>query len=97
MHNSWGTSWGVNGRAYFTFDDFKELLAAEGDCTVFTPLNQPAPVPTPPSPFPPSPDPADPTATFVAAANQWLSHNHGSKKNKAFEQPLRDYLATLND
>lgn len=72
MHNSWGDGWGVHGRAYFTWDDFGKLLAADGDCTVFTPIEQPAPQPTPPAPpqptppTPPSPD--DPAAQFLAAA-----------------------------
>lgn len=32
--NSWGAEWGVKGRAYLGFDDFRRLLAAQGDCTV---------------------------------------------------------------
>ena len=47
MCNSWNTSWGVEGRAYFTWDDFGALLAAQGDCTVFVPVSQPAPTPDP--------------------------------------------------
>lgn len=96
MQNSWGTSWGINGRAYLTYADLGTLLADQGDCTAFVPVSQPAPTPTPPSPFPPSPGPADPVAAFVAAANEWLSHTHLAPPNKEFEQPLRDYLTTLN-
>jgi hypothetical protein len=33
MRNSWGPYWGVEGEAYFTFDDFEELLHADGDVT----------------------------------------------------------------
>jgi hypothetical protein len=29
--NSWGTDWGVNGTAYFTFDDFRRLMQREGE------------------------------------------------------------------
>ena len=35
--NSWGTSWGVNGRFYLTFDDFGALLSDQGDVTVLIP------------------------------------------------------------
>lgn len=59
MCNSWGEGWGLNGRAYFTWDDFSNLLASDGDCTVFTPVTQPAPTPTPPAP----PSPPEPTPT----------------------------------
>jgi hypothetical protein len=56
MDQSWGQSFGLQGRAYFTWDDFGQLLADRGDCTVFTPNTQPAPTPTPPTPpAPPAP------------------------------------------
>lgn len=32
--NSWGPGWGRNGRARIRFDDFAQLLADDGDCTV---------------------------------------------------------------
>lgn len=35
LTNSWGSGWGVEGRAYLTWDDFGDLLADDGDCTVF--------------------------------------------------------------
>lgn len=56
--NSWGTSWGVDGRAYLTYDDFNKLMKRDGDVTVFTPITAPAPQPTPtPTPEPtPTPD-----------------------------------------
>lgn len=66
MLNSWGPSWGLGGRAWFSWDDFGHLLADDGDCTVFTPVTQPAPTPTPPTPpAPPTPTPSDPNARFV--------------------------------
>ena len=34
FRNSWGKSWGMGGEFWMTFDDFKTLLAADGDCTV---------------------------------------------------------------
>jgi hypothetical protein len=46
VHNSWGEDWGVEGRAALHWDDLGELLADDGDCTIFTPLTEPAPVPT---------------------------------------------------
>jgi hypothetical protein len=45
--NSWGNNWGVDGRAFFTFETFAALMKDGGDVTVPTPLNAPAPTPTP--------------------------------------------------
>ena len=45
--NSWGTSWGVDGRASMSFSTFGRLLDEQGDVTVFTPITSPAPTPTP--------------------------------------------------
>lgn len=47
IHNSWGDGWGVEGRAYFTWDDFSTLLSRAGDVTQFVPVSQPAPTPEP--------------------------------------------------
>lgn len=67
MLNQWGADWGINGRAYLTWDDLGTLLAAQGDCTVFTPVSQPAPTPTPPAPpAPPAPTPTDPAKQLAA-------------------------------
>lgn len=64
--NSWGLDWGLGGRAWLSWDDLGSLLADDGDCTVFTPLTQPAPTPTPP--VPPAPDPmAELRAEFAKA------------------------------
>jgi hypothetical protein len=87
MQNSWGDSWGLEGRAYFTWDDMRTLLATSGDCTIFATVA--APPPTPPAP--------DPEADFVAAARTWLSFPHTSKVNVAFVGDLRKYLDTLSD
>lgn len=54
--NSWGTSWGVHGRAYLTWDDFGALLDAQGDVVAFVPASQPAPTPAP-GPVNPQPEP----------------------------------------
>lgn len=42
MQNSWGSKWGVHGRAYFTFTDFTALLHAHGDVIAFEPITAPA-------------------------------------------------------
>jgi len=49
--NSWSVAWGQSGRAWWSFATFKALLAAQGDCTILTPLSAPKP------PIP-APDPA---------------------------------------
>lgn len=85
MQNSWGEDWGLQGRAYFSWDDMEVLLKASGDCTIFAPLATP----------PPPPPPPDDQAQFVAAAKSWLSLRHSSKSHKAFAADLRKYLDTL--
>ncbi len=64
--NSWGTSWGVEGRAAMTVATLKRLLSEEGDCTIFTPITAPAPQPTP-APVPPTPPAPGPTPGPVDA------------------------------
>lgn len=63
--NSWTDTWGLKGRAYFSFATVERLLSEQGDATVpvagtspVTPTPSPTPTPTPtPSPAPtPSPD-----------------------------------------
>jgi hypothetical protein len=34
VHNSWGPSWGRDGAAYLTWDDFGRLLADDGECAL---------------------------------------------------------------
>lgn len=57
--NSWGTSWGEAGRFWMTWDDYGTLLSQQGDVTIFTPADKPAPIPTPPPAPTPVIDPAD--------------------------------------
>lgn len=47
LANSWGTSWGESGYFWMAAEDLGLLLEDQGDVTVFTPLTNPAPVPTP--------------------------------------------------
>lgn len=57
--NSWGPYWGVQGRAYFTWEDFGILLGRYGDLVQYVEVSEPAPVPDPipePTPVPPIPD-----------------------------------------
>jgi hypothetical protein len=61
LTNSWGTSWGQQGRGYLTAADLQWLLSQQGDVTV--PAWAAAP-----SPVPPGPAPSGPTAQQVAAA-----------------------------
>lgn len=54
--NSWGASWGVDGRAYMSWDTWERLLGEDGDATVFVPVTEPAPTPTPQPDDPTAPD-----------------------------------------
>lgn len=65
IDNSWGTSWGVNGRAYLTWDDLGALLDDQGDVTILTPLVPVAP-----------PAPVDLNAAFYAVMDPWAALRH---------------------
>lgn len=45
--NSWGASWGAQGRWYLTADDWWALRQQQGDVYFWTATSQPAPVPAP--------------------------------------------------
>lgn len=77
--NSWGTSWGKDGRWYMVVDDWAKLLADDGDVTAFVPATQPAPTPTP------TPSPADDAdATLWAAVKHWATaETHVGDNRKA--------------
>jgi hypothetical protein len=68
LTNSWSTAWGAGGRACIGWDDFGRLLSEQGDVTVFAPVNEPAPQPTP--------DPGDELAgclgSIITAAQRGL-------------------------
>jgi hypothetical protein len=74
---SWGPGWGVvrdgrPGRFYYTFADYGDLLAQQGDVTIFTPLTQPAPTPSPT----PGEDPADVAFAAVLRHHDWIHRHH---------------------
>lgn len=74
--NSWSESWGLNGRACLSWADFGRLLSEDGDVTVFVPLSQPAPVPTPPAPVTPLTELAALLRQAWSNIDGWLSkHN----------------------
>ena len=64
--NSWGPSWGHEGRGYLVWEDFERLLKEDGDVTVFVPISEPAPTPTPPAP-------TDLLSELAALLKQWMS------------------------
>jgi hypothetical protein len=102
LDNSWTTGWGVEGRAYITWDDLGTLLSNDGDCTVFTPATVPAPTPTPtppaptptppaptPTPTPPAPTPPAPPAP-VDPTPQFVSDA------QAFQKSLDSFITWYN-
>lgn len=71
--NSWGTSWGVEGRFYMTWADYGLLLGQQGDVTIFVPITAPAPTPTP-VPVPVVADAAD--VALADATRLWSDVRH---------------------
>lgn len=67
FRNSWGEGWGIGGRFYMTVATFAQLLADDGDVTVFVPATAPAPTPTPT-------DPA--LAAWWTASKTWSTARH---------------------
>jgi hypothetical protein len=72
LDNSWGTSWGMRGSAWYRQADLQWLLSQDGDVTV--PAWATAPAPTPP----PAPTPAaDPRLVEALALMQaWATDNN---------------------
>jgi hypothetical protein len=73
--NQWSADWGVDGRAWMSWDAFGTSLSNDGDVTAFIPATQPAPVPTPPAP-------TTPYEVFRKAGDQWAYvERHSSASN----------------
>jgi hypothetical protein len=88
LANSWGTSWGRGGYFFLAAEDLGTLLDQQGDVTIFTPLDQPAPTPTP------APD--DPYATWAATARPWAAGHHSSiGGNSHMAKVTRAYIAAV--
>lgn len=83
LTNSWGSSWGVNGRCFLGWADLGRLLDEQGDYTILIPLSQPAPVPTP------TPLTADANDnTLWKAIGPWATTRHCCANAKAAKSTL---------
>lgn len=74
LRNSWGSRWGVQGRASMTFTTLGQLLDSQGDATVFTPLTvePPAPVPLP-----------DADKVLAESTREWADARHAGTNRLA--------------
>jgi hypothetical protein len=72
--NSWGPTWGLDGKFSMTWDTYGRLLDEEGDVTVYAPLTAPAPQPTPSY---------DADAELAAQSRTWSWVTRNSKAGKA--------------
>jgi hypothetical protein len=75
LTNSWGESWGIEGRAYLTWADYGRLLKEDGDVVLFTPITD-----TPPQPKP-STDPAG--DALWTATRDWAGQRHTGSNARA--------------
>lgn len=73
--NSWGATFGINGRAWWSWATFRRLLASDGDVTVLVGLDSPAPAPVP--------VPADPDQALAGATRAWSASRHTGSNAKA--------------
>jgi hypothetical protein len=87
FRNSWGPDWGVNGTFCMTVSTWAQLLAQQGDVTVFVPVTQPAPTPVPTPTPTPTPTVDQDVADWWAASKGWANAPH-SGANRA--QAARD-------
>lgn len=68
IRNSWGPEWGIEGRAWMTWQNLGELLADQGDCTILVPKSEPAPQPEP------APERPDTDKALAAALRKYLDN-----------------------
>lgn len=92
IRQSWGPGWGIEGRAWLSWEDLGTLLADQGDCTVLVPLSEPAPTPEPAPPSPPAPTPAPTPAPPAPDASAALLRGALQKFTKTSTCPK--YLRT---
>jgi len=72
MQNSWGDSWGIQGRAYMTLATLTRLLSEQGDITAPVAITKPAPTPVPPTPTPTPVPPSNPDASMWNDIVDWV-------------------------
>lgn len=61
LTNSWGSGWGVGGRAWLTLDDLASLLRDDGDCVI------------PAAPAAPGPPPFPSRSSWLRRLLRWLA------------------------
>ena len=76
--NSWSDQWGLGGRFYMEAEAYGELLADQGDVTVFVPCTEPAPTAAPAEP---EVDDAD--AELVSHVRAWARKERATTSKRA--------------
>jgi hypothetical protein len=79
--NSWGENWGVDGRAWFSWETMERLLHEDGDVVVLVPIDQPAPQPTPSEPTDEAASVAD--EALWEAVKVWANSRRYGENRKA--------------
>lgn len=87
LWQSWGLSFGLSGRFWWSFDTWDRLLHEQGDVTVFVPRTSAPPVPTP------THDPADVALAAWFRRNNWVTKRHVGD-NGAVQRAAAQWLKT---